>query len=141
MKNGASKQLWKYWVQYTNLCLIEGILYRKHQTETNFETVYQMLVPRERVSNVLELLHDCPSAGQFRIKKTYQRACEKFYWPFIEICNVFLKGKALSRNVGIRSQNGNQFNHIGKYRLISWVHLPSLRHTYKYILLIGDQFN
>ena len=42
MRNGASKELWKYWVQYKNLCLIEGILYRKHQTEPSFETVYQM---------------------------------------------------------------------------------------------------
>ena len=48
MKNGASKELWKYSVQYTNLCLIDGILYRKHQTEPNFETVYQMLVPWQR---------------------------------------------------------------------------------------------
>ena len=79
MKNGASKELWKHWVQYTNLCLRDRILYRKHQTEPNFETVYQMLVPWERVSNVLELLHDSPSAGRFGIEKTYLRACEKFY--------------------------------------------------------------
>ena len=61
MRNGASKELWKYWVQYKNLFLIEGILYQIHQTESNFETVYQMLVPWGRVSNVLELLHDSPS--------------------------------------------------------------------------------
>ena len=101
MKNGASKELWKYWVQYTNLCLIDGILIRKHQTEPNFETVYQMLLPWERVSNLLELLHDSPSAGHFGIEKSYQRACEKFYWPcmrkdvrnWIESCYVCLKRK------------------------------------------------
>ena len=71
MKNGPSKELWKYWVEYTNVFLTEGNLYRKHQTEPNFETVYQMLVPRERMSNVLELLHDSPSAGHFGIEKTY----------------------------------------------------------------------
>ena len=27
MRNGASKELWKYWVQYKNLFLIEGILF------------------------------------------------------------------------------------------------------------------
>ena len=41
MRNGASKELWKYWVHYKNLCLIERISYRKHQTEI----VYQMVVP------------------------------------------------------------------------------------------------
>ena len=30
VENRASKELWKCWVQYTNLCLIDGILYRKH---------------------------------------------------------------------------------------------------------------
>ena len=101
MKNGASKELWKYWVQYTNLCLIDGILYREHQTEPNFETVYQTLVLWERVSKMLELLHDSPSAGHFGIEKTYQRACERFYRPcirrdvrnWIENCYVCLKRK------------------------------------------------
>ena len=55
-----------------------GFLYRKHQIEPIFDTVYQMLVPWERVSNVLELLHDSPSAGHFGIEKRYQRACEYF---------------------------------------------------------------
>ena len=52
MKNGASKVLWKYSVQYKNLCLIDGILYCKHQTESNYETVYQTLVPWERARAV-----------------------------------------------------------------------------------------
>ena len=67
MKNRVSKELWKYRVQYTNICLIDGILYCKHQTEPSFETVYQMCVPWERVSNVIELLHESPSAGHFGI--------------------------------------------------------------------------
>ena len=70
MRNGASKELWKYWVQYKNRFLIEGILYQKHQTGPNFETVYQMLVPWGTVSNDLELLHDSPSARHFGIEKT-----------------------------------------------------------------------
>ena len=38
MKNVAIKELRKYWVQYTNLWLIERILYREHQLELKFET-------------------------------------------------------------------------------------------------------
>ena len=73
MRNGASIELWRNWVQYKNLLFIEGILYRKHQTEPNFVTVFQKLVPWVRVSNVLELLHDSPSSGHFGIVKTYKR--------------------------------------------------------------------
>ena len=65
-------ELWKYWVQYTNLCFIEGISYRNYQLERNSESAYQMLVPWERVSRVLELLHDSASAGHFGFEKTYQ---------------------------------------------------------------------
>ena len=70
MKNGASKELWEYWVQYTNLCLREGLSYRTHQTEPSFEIVYQMLVPWERVFSVFELLLYYPTAGHFVTKKT-----------------------------------------------------------------------
>ena len=65
----------------SDFCLIEGILFRKHQTEPHLETVYQMLVPWERVSNVFELLHDSHSAGHFGILKSNLRACEKFCRP------------------------------------------------------------
>ena len=34
--NEASKELWKIRNQYTNLCLLEGILCQKHQAEPNF---------------------------------------------------------------------------------------------------------
>ena len=119
-------------------------MYQKHQTESNFETVYQMLVPWCRVSNVLELLHDSPSAGNFGMEKKYKRACERFYWPcmrrdvrnWIERCDVCLKRKALSRNIGIHSQNGNLVIHFGKYLLISWVHFPSLREKSTFCLSV-----
>ena len=138
MKNRASKELWKYWVQYKALCLIEGILYRKHQTEHNFETFFQMLVPRGRVSNVLELLHDSPSAGHFGIEKTYKRACESFYWPcmkrndrnWIESWAACLKrkgNKQKHRHIDIHSQNGNLVINFGKFLSISWVHFRSPR--------------
>ena len=85
MKNGESKAIWNYCVQNTNLSLIEGFLYRKRQTEPNFETVYQMLVRWDRVSNVLELLHDSTIAGHFGIAKTHQRACQWFYWRCVRM--------------------------------------------------------
>ena len=107
-----------------------------------------MLVPVERVSNVLELLHDSPSACHFEIEKTYQGACEKSYWPcmrrdvrnWIEICYVCLK------------RNGTRQKH--RHSLSKWkpshpfwqvsfnimCPLPKSQGN-KYILLIGDQFS
>ena len=108
MRNGALKELWKNWVQYKSLLFKERISYRKHQTEPNFENIYQMLVPWGRVSNVLELLHDSFSAGHFDTEKTYKRACERFYWPcmrrdvrnWIENCDACLKRKSTKQKHG-----------------------------------------
>ena len=140
MKNGASEELLKYWIQYTNLCLIDGILYRKHRTEPNFDTVYKMLIPWERASNVLELLHDSPSAGHFGTEKTYHWACEKFYWGVHERGRKKKDRKLLclpkSRNIGIHSQNGNLVINFSKYLLISWVHFPSLREKSTFCLFV-----
>ena len=139
MRNGVSKKLRKYWVQYRNLFLIEGILYRKHQTQPNFETVYQMLVRWRRVSNVLELLHYSPSAGHFGIEKTCKRACERFYWScmrrdvrnWIESCDVCLKRKSTKQKHwhSITKWKPSHPFWFGNYLLISWVHFPCLRET------------
>ena len=130
------------------ICLIDGILYRKQQIEPNFETVYQMLVPWEGLPNVIDLLHDSSRAGHFGIEKTYQMACERFYRPcmrrdernLIESCYVCLKRK------------GTKQKH--RHSLTKWKHsypfwqvsldivgpLPEFQRN-KYILLIGDQFS
>ena len=148
MTNGASKELWKYWVQYKNLCLIERILYRKNQTEPNFETVYQTLVPWCRVSNVLELLHDSPSSGHFVIEKTYKRACVSFYWPcmrrdvknWIESCDACLKRKGTKQKHRHSLTKRKPSQTFWQVSLDIKGPLPESRGK-KYILLNGDQFS
>ena len=76
MINGGFKDLYYHWIQYKNLIAV--VLYRKHQAEHNFETVYKMLVLWERMSHVRELLHDSPVANHFGMGKTYQSAFEFF---------------------------------------------------------------
>ena len=147
--NGAPKELWKYWVQYKKLFLIEGILHRKHRPEPNFETVYQMLVPRGRVSNVRQLLHDSPSAGHFGIEKTYKRACERFNWPcmkrdvrncWIECCDVCLKRKGTRQK---HRHSLTKWKPSHPFWLVSLDIMGPLPESQgdKYILLIGDQFS
>ena len=148
IRNGASKELWKHWVQYKKLFLIEGILYRKHRPEPNFETVYQMLVPGGRVSNVLQLLHDSPSAGHFGIENTYKRACERFYWPcpkrdvrnWIECCDVCLKRKGTKQK---HRHSLTKWKPSHPFWLVSLDIMGPLPESQgdKKILLIGDQFS
>ena len=100
---------------------------------------------------MLELLHDSPITGHFGIEKTYQRPCERFYWPcmrmdvrnWIESCYVCPKREGTMQKhsiTSVQSLNGNLAIRFGKYFLMSWVHFPSLRETIT-ILLIGYQFS
>ena len=86
LKNGSPEELWIYYFQYTFFCLLEEILFWRHQTEPNFEVLCQKRIPWERVSDVLELLHDSRSACHFEIEKTEQTACEGFYWTCTSWC-------------------------------------------------------
>ena len=148
MENGASKELWKYWVQYTIFFLIEGILYRKHQTEPNFETVYQMLVPWERVSNVFELLHDSSSASLFRIEKRYHRACEKICYPCMrkEVRNWIKKSGLCLKRKGTKMKHRHSLTKYKPSHPIWQVSLDIMgplpdSQGKKYLLLIGDQLS
>ena len=43
-------------ISVLTICLIEEILFQKHQSKAKFETVYEMLEPWENVTNMLEPL-------------------------------------------------------------------------------------
>ena len=106
-----------------------------------------MLVPWERVSQVHELLHDSPNAGHFGIEKTYQRACERCYWPrlrryvrnWLESCDVCLKMKGTKR---IHWDSRLKWKPSHTFWQLSLDIMSPLHQSQgnKYILLIGDQF-
>ena len=106
-----------------------------------------MLVPWERVSNVLELLRDSPSADHFGIEKTYQRSCEWFYWPcmrrdvrnWIESCYVCLKRKSTKQKQRHSLTKWKPSHQFWQASLDIMGPLPE-SYRNKYFLLIGDQF-
>ena len=79
--NGASKELWNFWVDFKNLRLIQGLLFRTKKLEDGDRWVHQLIVAENQISNILPLLHESPCTGHFGIEKTYQRAQERFFWP------------------------------------------------------------
>ena len=94
---------------------------------------------------MLELLHDSPSAVQFQIEKTCQRACLRFYWPCMrrdarkwkESCDVCLKRKLKQRHSFTKWKCSHPFWPVSLYIMRP---LPESQIN-KYILLIGDQFS
>ncbi|XP_025162448.1 uncharacterized protein LOC112590369 [Harpegnathos saltator] len=68
-----------YWSQWEAIVVLNGVLYKKWESPNLLNHVYQILVPREKVSEVLEEA-DSPSGGHFGINKTLQRIRKRFYW-------------------------------------------------------------
>ncbi|KAJ8936421.1 hypothetical protein NQ318_014859 [Aromia moschata] len=50
-----------YWVQWNSLCLRDGLLHRKWESPDGVSAVYQLVLPKARIHQVLEELHNSPT--------------------------------------------------------------------------------
>jgi len=62
------------------LVLKDGILFKEWRAPNLETSVLQLVVPRNRVREVLEQAHDSPSGGHFGINKTLEKIRKRFYW-------------------------------------------------------------
>ncbi|KAJ8953809.1 hypothetical protein NQ318_006657 [Aromia moschata] len=69
-----------YWAQWNSLCLRDGLLHRKWESPDGVSAVYQLVLPKARVHQVLEELHNSPSGGHFGVTRTLARVRDRFYW-------------------------------------------------------------
>ena len=66
--NGASEELWKFWLDFKNLRLIQELLFRRKKLEDGDRWVHQLIVAENQISNILPLLHESPCTGYFGIE-------------------------------------------------------------------------
>ncbi|KAJ8962301.1 hypothetical protein NQ318_018280 [Aromia moschata] len=69
-----------YWAQWSSLCLRDGLLHRKWESPDGVSAVYQLVLPKARIHQVLEELHSSPSGGHFGVTRTLARVRDRFYW-------------------------------------------------------------
>ncbi|KAJ8933607.1 hypothetical protein NQ318_002770 [Aromia moschata] len=69
-----------YWAQWNSLCLRDGLLHRKWESPDGVSAVYQLVLPKARIHQVLEELHNSPSGGHFGVTRTLARVRDRFYW-------------------------------------------------------------
>ena len=77
--SGATKTLWRQW---DSLEYKDGIAYRKWEDPTGLNSCLQLLVPRKRVPEILDIYHDSPhSGGHFGINRTLAKIrAARLYW-------------------------------------------------------------
>ncbi|KAJ8960143.1 hypothetical protein NQ318_003863 [Aromia moschata] len=71
-----------YWAQWNSLCLRDGLLHRKWESPDGVSAVYQLVLPKARIHQVLEELHNSPTGGHFGNRKSdlcqnLWRTCER----------------------------------------------------------------
>lgn len=74
-------------LQFDSLELVNGLLYRRYENNDGnpAKTRYQLVVPRDKVQQILRLYHDAPGSGsQQAIAKTTSLIKPIYYWPFYQ---------------------------------------------------------
>ena len=69
-----------YWSYWDSLFLIDGVLHKKWISPNLRRDIFQIVVPRHKVQEILEEAHDSPSGGHFGVNKTLQKIRKHFYW-------------------------------------------------------------
>ncbi|CAK1583327.1 unnamed protein product [Parnassius mnemosyne] len=91
MKASAPKPKWSdvsamssttksYWAQWDSLLIQDGVLCRKWENGRGDRCHLQMVVPKAKVPDVLQLYHSDCSGGHLGVKRTLLKIRERFYW-------------------------------------------------------------
>ena len=77
-KSSFFKTLWRNW---DRLEVHSTILYRRWSQEDTVSEILQLVVPKSRRAEVMEMHHSIPSAAHLDAKRTMERIKNGFYWP------------------------------------------------------------
>ncbi|KMQ86232.1 integrase core domain protein [Lasius niger] len=73
----SAKIYWSYW---DALILKDGVLYKKWESPNLKSEIFQIIVPKDFISQVMEEAHDSASGGHFGVNKTLEKIRKRFYW-------------------------------------------------------------
>ena len=141
---GASRALWKLWVDFRNL-RIENDLLKRQKRINEFNNLSQIVIQRSLLKEILPFLHE--HCGHFGMAKTFDRVRERFYWPgmkkdvreWVSSCEECCQKKSPHQK-HIHSLTTWKPSHpFWQVALDIMGPLPESSGN-KYILLVGDQF-
>nr|WP_253310135.1 reverse transcriptase domain-containing protein [Rickettsia endosymbiont of Ceutorhynchus assimilis] len=68
------------WAQWNSLAVENGLLKRVWESADGKSTKSQLVIPKDRVEDVLKEIHDGTSGAHFGVNKTLDKIRERFYW-------------------------------------------------------------
>ncbi|KMQ86926.1 integrase core domain protein [Lasius niger] len=69
-----------YWSYWDALVLKDDVLYKRWEAPNLKSNFLQLVVPRDRVREILEETHDSPFGGHFGVNKTLEKIRKRFFW-------------------------------------------------------------
>ena len=69
-----------YWSYWDALVVKDKILYKRWESPNLKSEIFQIIVPRNLINQVLEEAHDSVACGHFGVNKTLERIRKRFYW-------------------------------------------------------------
>ena len=137
-----------YWAQWDSLAIQRGVLYRKWETEDGENFHLQLILPKTRVKEVLEEIHNGISGGHLGVNKTMEKVRQRFYWlrykhdveEWCRRCEVCEECKGPQRKTKGLMQLYNVGVPFERIALDVAGPFPITKNGNRYILVIADYF-
>ena len=137
-----------YCSQWESLRIFGGVLYRLWETPSGDTIIKQLVLPKALRAEVLQQLHDAPTAGHLGIAKTLGRVRERFYWvqcrsdvqEWCRNCDLCAQKRGPHRKIKAPLKAYNVGSPMERIAIDVLGPLPTTEAGNKYILIIADYF-
>lgn len=141
----SAKIYLSYW---DALVLKDGVLYKKWEAPNLKSEIFQIIVPKKEIKEILELAHDSATSGHFGINKTLERIRKRFYWAtckndvenWIRSCKICVAKKGPSEKGKSPMQIYNVGTPFERVQMDILGPLPCSSEGNRYLLVIIDCF-
>ena len=144
---GREKMLRPFWHCWEDLHVVNGLLVKRLCVDQSLPQ-YAFVIPEHLVQSVMQGLHCSPFSGHLGIKRTLQRAKERYFWPhmnnelqnFVRHCQVCAQAKLDPNHKKAPLQTINVNEPFVFWAMDYMGPLPETTQGNKHLLVVMDHF-
>ena len=144
---GREKMLRPFWHCWEDLHVVNGLLVKRLCADQSLPQ-YAFVIPEHLVQSVMQGLHCSPFSGHLGIKRTLQRAKERYFWPhmnnelknFVRHCQVCAQAKLDPNHQKAPLQTINVNEPFVFWAMDYMGPLPETTQGNKHLLVVMDHF-
>ncbi|XP_060564385.1 uncharacterized protein LOC132723637 [Ruditapes philippinarum] len=137
-----------YWNRIESLFIIDEVLYHRWESDDGITSDYLIVIPKTLVPDVLKELHNSPTGGHLRVRKTKFKVKQRLFWygltndikRWCKTCDVCVSQKHPQRKAKAALKQYNVGAPLERIALDIMGPLPRSDEGNKYVLTIVDYF-